>query len=99
MSPPLLGFKSHPPAYNEPHTSDVLLHSDNGSLFSFSLYLLRHGNRESTIKRKLKFLKAVRNWLGEKFSWRVLARDIAFRYPMMLEIQMKRASKVKMLSD
>jgi len=27
---------------------------------------LRLGNRESTIKRKLKFLKAVGKWLGEK---------------------------------
>ena len=64
----VVGSNPTPPATAEPHTrtNDISLSLDDESLINFSLYLLRLGNRESTIKRKLKFLKAVRKWLGEK---------------------------------
>jgi len=60
----VVGSNPTPPAKAEPHTSNLTLSLDDGSLVNFSLYLLRQGNRESTIKRKLKFLRAVRKWLG-----------------------------------
>ena len=57
----VVGSNPTGPTSTEPDTHD-------NRLFNFGLWLLRRGNRESTIKRKMRFLKSLRSLRSGDFD-------------------------------
>ncbi|MCD6466116.1 hypothetical protein J7L27_07115 [Candidatus Bathyarchaeota archaeon] len=49
-----------------PTNAELATHDNR--LFNFGLWLLRRGNRESTIKRKMRFLKSLRSLRSGDFD-------------------------------
>jgi len=63
-----VGSNPTPRTYSEPTVLNL-------PLFNFVLWLMKKGNRESTVKRKLRYLKQFKGFSLEEMMAQVLAKN------------------------